>query len=219
MTQIPAAPRTTKNMRLRVGANNYEKHANNVKWGKSTTNVEWRGGTPDAVFSDSSVGSHTCSITLVHDYQNPDSLFNWMIDHEGEQVEVEWKPDPSGAFTQTATITIVAPDTGGAIGAFGEDTLACPSTKPVRTFVGLELPEVTSLSPTTGPDEGGTLVTIVGTDLVGVTSVTFDGIPADFVPVSPTVLVAYAPAGTIGTADVVVHAAGGNSPAETYTYA
>lgn len=135
MTQVAADPRSINNMVLKLGTDTYEKHASNVNWGKSTNQVTWKGGTPEAVFTDSTVDSHVCNITLVHDYDNVDSLFNFMIDHEGEQLEIEWKPNVAGTFTQTATITIVAPDAGGAVGAFGESTVACPSSKPVRTFV------------------------------------------------------------------------------------
>jgi len=132
--QVAADPRSIKNFLLQIGTDTYELHASTVVWGKTTTQVQWKGGTPDAVYTDSVVGDHLCNITLVHDYQNEDSLFNWMIDHEGEQAEVTYRPDADGDFVQTATITVVAPDVGAAVGTFGESTIACPSTKPVRTF-------------------------------------------------------------------------------------
>lgn len=135
MTQVPNTVKSVKNIRLKIGTTDtYELHANNVTWSKNTTTTEWNGGTPDASYSDSVVTSHTCAITLAKDYQNEDSLFNWMIDHEGETVTIEYRPDAEADFVQTATITVVAPDTGGAMRQFHEQTVTCPSTKPTRTF-------------------------------------------------------------------------------------
>jgi hypothetical protein len=182
--QIAANPRAHRNFRLKVGEHSYERHANNVNWGKSVQQVEIRGGTPDDVFTDTSIGGHVCNITVLHDYQNEDSLYNFLRDHEGEQAAVEWQPDAEAAYTESATITLVAPNPGGAIGAFGESTVACPSSKPVRTFAAPAVPTVTSLDPDTGDDAGGTLVSIVGTHFNGTTGVTFDGAPAQFEVIS-----------------------------------
>lgn len=217
--QIAADPRTIKNFVLELEGDTYEKHANNVNWTKTTNTVEWRGGTPDAIYTDSTVGSHVCNITLVHDYENPDSLFNWMIDHEGQQVEVQYKPDVAGTFTQTATITIVAPDAGGAAGAFGESTVACPSTKPVRTFESFAAPTISSIEPATGPAEGGTLVAITGSNFAGVEAVEFGDEPATQQYVlSSSLIHAIAPAGAAGAVDVVITTLGGASAGQEYTY-
>lgn len=216
--QIPADPRSIKNFRLKLAESNYELHASNVNWTKTTNQVEWKGGTPDAVYADSTVGSHLANITLVHDYENQDSLFNFMIDHEGEQASVEYKPDADGTFTQTATITIVAPDVGGAVGAFGESTVACPSSKPVRSFANPVAPTVTALDPAEGEAAGGTLVAIAGAGFSGVTGVTFDGAAAEYFIVSTTLIHAVAPAGLAGVADVIVTNTTGASVAAEYTY-
>jgi hypothetical protein len=81
-----------------------------------------------------------------------------------------------------------------------------------------DTPTITSLGPDTGP--AGTEVIITGTGFVGSnTSVTFDGVDADFTPLSDTQLLAIAPAGPIaGAQDVVVSTSGGPSTAATFTY-
>lgn len=83
-------------------------------------------------------------------------------------------------------------------------------------------PIITSLDPTTGPEAGGTLVTVHGGNFVDVTAVNFGANPAtDFTVVSATRIVAVAPAGT-GTVDVTVTNSAGTSQtsAQTkYTYA
>ena len=41
-------------------------------------------------------------------------------------------------------------------------------------------PTVTGIDPGTGPSEGGTSVTVTGTNFTGASSVTFNGVPASF---------------------------------------
>ncbi|WP_420481911.1 IPT/TIG domain-containing protein [Cohnella zeiphila] len=73
---------------------------------------------------------------------------------------------------------------------------------------------MTGLSPTSGPDFGGTSVTITGTNLSGVTDVSFGGVPGmNLTVVSPTTLVVSAPTGTAGAVDVVVTSPGGSATA------
>lgn len=81
-------------------------------------------------------------------------------------------------------------------------------------------PTVTSLNPSSGSTLGGTSVTITGTDLTGATGVTIGGVAATSVIVnSATSITATTPAGTAGTASVVVTTPAGSNAANTaYTY-
>jgi len=70
-------------------------------------------------------------------------------------------------------------------------------------------PAVTSISPTSGPINGGTLVTITGTSFVAGVIVTFGGAAATGVNVaSATSITATTPAHAAGVVDVVVSLAG-----------
>ncbi len=83
----------------------------------------------------------------------------------------------------------------------------------------VDAPTVTTVTPSSGPSSGGTSVTITGTDLSTATNVSFDGTPASFAVVSSTTLVAYTPAGTAGSVDVVVTSVGGSATAVgAFTY-
>lgn len=74
-------------------------------------------------------------------------------------------------------------------------------------------PVVTAISPSSGPVEGGTSVTITGTGLTGATAVLFGTVNATtFSLISDTSITATAPAGTAGaTSDVTVITAAGTS--------
>jgi hypothetical protein len=82
------------------------------------------------------------------------------------------------------------------------------------------LPTITSITPSTVPITGGTAVTITGSKLVGITSVTIGGAAASSVVVtSPTTLTCVTPAGALGAANVIVTNPIASSPAHAlFTY-
>ena len=82
-------------------------------------------------------------------------------------------------------------------------------------------PTITDVSPSSGPTNGGTQVTVAGTNLGAVNTVLFDGTPADFVHVSSSMLTVVTPQHQRGQVDVVASGPGGTSPtgpATVFTY-
>ncbi len=87
--------------------------------------------------------------------------------------------------------------------------------------LGVPVPNVTGLTPTSGPSTGTTSVTITGTGFTGVSAVNFGATAATFTVNNATTITAAAPAGTIGTTDVTVTSLGGTSAktaSDKYTY-
>jgi hypothetical protein len=84
------------------------------------------------------------------------------------------------------------------------------------------VPSLTSVTPASGVDTGGTTVTITGSDFTGATAVSFGPDSADFTVDSDTEITATAPAGTGGGQIVVVTPIGNseNSPpgGDSYAY-
>jgi len=81
-------------------------------------------------------------------------------------------------------------------------------------------PAVTSVSPASGPESGGTTVTIRGVGLAGATAVKFGSATASVTADSATSITATSPAGT-GTVNVTVTTSEGTSatnPADEFTY-
>ncbi|MEI6624396.1 MAG: IPT/TIG domain-containing protein, partial [Actinomycetes bacterium] len=73
-------------------------------------------------------------------------------------------------------------------------------------------PTITTVSPDVGPADGGTTVTITGTDLGFVSAVTVGGVPVTGLSVdSDTQLTVIVPAGAAGAADVVVTSPSGSA--------
>jgi photosystem II stability/assembly factor-like uncharacterized protein len=105
----------------------------------------------------------------------------------------------------TASVVVTTPD-----GTNAENTL----------FTYVSPPTVSLVSPATGSTLGGTSVTITGTNFVTPLSVTFDGAAAANVSVvNATTLTCTTPAGSTGTASVVVSTRGGPNTENTlFTY-
>jgi formylglycine-generating enzyme required for sulfatase activity len=81
-------------------------------------------------------------------------------------------------------------------------------------------PTISSVNPNYGPQTGGTVFVINGTNLNGATSVTVGGVAATITVVSPTAIAATAPASaTLGAKDVIVTTPGGTATAVgAFTY-
>jgi hypothetical protein len=81
-------------------------------------------------------------------------------------------------------------------------------------------PTITKIIPTSGPDTGGTLVDIIGTDLTGATAVDFGGTAGTGLTVDPSgnLATVTSPAHTAGPAPVTITTPAGTSAAETFTF-
>ncbi len=79
--------------------------------------------------------------------------------------------------------------------------------------------EVTDVDPSSGPDTGGTVVTITGSGFTGTESVTIGGVPADFTVNDDGSIEVTTPAHVAGAVDVVVSRDGIDAVAEDgFTY-
>ena len=118
-------------------------------------------------------------------------------------------------------ITAVAPAGSGIRDVTVTTSSGTSSASRADLYTYIAAPTVTGISPTSGPDSGGTTVTITGTDLSGTTDVEFGSTPAsDFNADGPTQLTATAPPGT-GTVDITITTPSGTSTtsnADQYTY-
>ena len=130
-----------KNLILSLDGIEYQKHVSSIDWTPGYSPAEWRGGTPDAVLTDPGSPVWTANVTAIQDWENPDSLFNFLLAHAGEQVDAKYTPVAGGAFSIDATLTLAAPTIGGAVNVFNEATIAMGSTAPVPTFPPPTIPD------------------------------------------------------------------------------
>ncbi len=115
----------------------------------------------------------------------------------------------------TLTCTTPAGSAGAALSVVVTTPNGRNADNSLFTYV-LALPTVSSVSPPMGASAGGTSVTITGTYFTGATSVTFGGMAATGITVvNDTTLTCTTPAGSAGTASVLVTAAAGTSAANS----
>ncbi len=89
------------------------------------------------------------------------------------------------------------------------------STADQFTFVSTPAPAITSISPTSGPDTGGTSVTITCTNFTGATGLSFGTVLASFTVNSATQITATSPLHAMGTVDIMVTTPSGTSATST----
>lgn len=122
----------------------------------------------------------------------------------------------SSVDSQGRALTVTVP--ASTAGTVAISVLTPVGSVSAGTYTYTARPTVSSISPTTGTKNGGTQVTIRGTNLAGGT-VTISGHDARIVSTSSTSIVAMTPAGTSGSVGaIVVTTSGGSINAATYAY-
>lgn len=116
------------------------------------------------------------------------------------------------------TITAVVP-AGAAAGPVSVSVTTQGGTNNGLSYTYIDVPTITTVSPSSGPTSGGTGVTITGTNFSSTDSVTFGGVDAPFAVVNATTLSVVTPPGAAGAVNVVVtNPAGSATDANAFTY-
>lgn len=131
MAVIAAAAKAIRTLSIKVGTNDYAKHTARCAILPQSSNVVWKGGTPDAILNDVSAASYTLELDIVHDYQTVGSLYNYLKANEGQSAIFIYKPDEPSVFQATVTAIIPPISIGGAVDKFGAETVKMPCSKPV----------------------------------------------------------------------------------------
>ena len=120
----------------------------------------------------------------------------------------------------STSITCTTPSGSGGTTSVQVTTPGGTSAPNALYNFALTPPTVTAISPFSGVTVGGSTVTITGTNLTAVTSVTFGGVSAtDVTTISSTTLSCTVPAGSPGVASVLVTTPSGTNAANTlFTY-
>jgi hypothetical protein len=131
MAQIAVDPLVLKDVILTVETDTYEKHVSGVTFEPSSSTIRWQGLTPDSKFTSVTSADWTCKLDYVQDWETADSLSAYLFEHEGEEVDVVFKPRSGSGPTFTATLTITPGSIGGTVNTYATTTATLGSTKPV----------------------------------------------------------------------------------------
>lgn len=129
------------------------------------------------------------------------------------------------AFTvvNDTTITVTTPPGTGLVDVTIHGAVACGGDVTVTDgfqYIQPGAPVITGITPNSGPQTGGTPVTITGSGFTGATSATFGGVAGTtFVVVNDTTITAVTPPHAVGPVQVVVvHPVNGPSAPLGFTY-
>lgn len=122
MGTIDVKPRVFKNYLLKIEEDNYEQHVSSVTLTPSSSIQTWKGGTPTAVFTDSTTPTWVADLAYAQDWETEDSLSIYLLNNEGRRVDMEFLPLGSGP-TFTVEVILTSGAIGGAIDAFGTSTV------------------------------------------------------------------------------------------------
>jgi hypothetical protein len=135
-----------------------------------------------------------------------------------DTLQVYFGTTPATGFTVNSDNSVTATSPAGTAGVSAVTVTTDAATSNGASFLYVDAPTLTSLSPTTGGIAGGNNVTLTGTGFSTATDVFFGPNPASFSIIDDTLISAVAPSGT-GTVSVTVSNQGGTSASQPYTYA
>jgi hypothetical protein len=136
---------------------------------------------------------------------------------------------PALAFTVNSATQITATTPASAPGVHDIQVTTVGGTSPITpadqfTYIAAPAPAITQITPSSGSTAGGSVVTVVGSNFTGSSSVSFGTVvldPLEFTVLSDTALVALSPPQPAGTVDIRVTTPSGTSPivtADRFTY-
>jgi hypothetical protein len=127
---------------------------------------------------------------------------------------------PATSFTVNSPTQITAVAPAHAAGTVQVTVTTAVGTSSGVAFTYIAVPTLASVTPSSGPPSGGTVVVLTGTGFTGATAVSFGGTPATLFTVnSDTQITVLTPAHAAGTVQVTVTTPGGTSNGVSYTYA
>ncbi|WP_280251188.1 ice-binding family protein [Nocardia abscessus] len=126
---------------------------------------------------------------------------------------------PATSFTVNSPTQITAVAPAHAAGTVLVTVTTAVGTSNGVSFTYIAVPTLASVTPSSGPPSGGTVVVLTGTGLTGATGVSFGGTPATLFTVnSDTQITVLTPAHAAGTVAVTVTTPGGTSNGVSFTY-
>jgi hypothetical protein len=175
--------------------------------------VPFNGLKPTSVYNGQSPLVWALALGFAQDWENTQSLANYLLDHAGETKTAIIKPRTGSGPSFTVTIVITPGAIGGAVGAVPQSTVTLGvSGQPVKTPAAATVPNVTGSDKVSGTTAGGTLVEVVGSKFLGTTAVYFGAVAAtQFTVESDTNLFVISPAAAAGSKPIKVTNAVGQS--------
>lgn len=115
---------------FQVEADNYEAHVSQVEFVPSSSVVRFKGLTPTSNHAFGTTAEWLGNLAYAQDWNTPDSLSEYLHEHEGESIDVSFTP-VNGGRPITATLIVAPGSIGGNVDSVAVASVSLPSTKPV----------------------------------------------------------------------------------------
>ncbi|AET67613.1 conserved repeat protein [Desulfosporosinus orientis DSM 765] len=193
--------------------------------------LKYSDGTTDHAISGTSFAIPATNVTVTAQFEPvPPSMYTVTFDSQGGSAVSSLCNVPPGSTISAPTTPTQSGYTFGGwykeanctnAWNFNSDTVINNITLYAK-WTAIPGPIITSIAPTSGPETGGTSITITGTGFTGATAVNFGGtVATSYSVTTDSAIIATSPAGS-GTVDVRVTTPGGTSavvPSDQFAYA
>lgn len=156
MAEIAVQPFILRDCLFQVEADNYEAHVSQVEFAPSSSVVRFKGLTPTSNFAFGTAAEWVANLAYAQDWATPESLSEYLHEHEGESIDVTFQP-LNGGRSVTATLVVAPGAIGGAVDSVAVASVSLGSTKPELSAVSSAPTGVTADSPGAFTPSGSTV--------------------------------------------------------------
>lgn len=118
MAQIAVKPFVLKDVLFTVALDSYEAHLSQVQFDPSSSIQTWQGLTPTSIHTDATTATWQGVLAYAQDWETPNSFSRYLYDHEGEEIDVVFKPRSGSGPSFEVTIIITPGSIGGTVNSF-----------------------------------------------------------------------------------------------------
>lgn len=133
MSVLEVQPLVLKDVELVIGGetgDDFRKHVNSVTFTPTSSTTTWT-GLGKNTHTDVSIATWVAALGYAQDWDSPKSLSRYLYEHEGETIEMQFRPKSGVGPSFTANVVITPGAIGGAVNAFATTTVNLGSDKPV----------------------------------------------------------------------------------------
>ena len=123
MPTIPIEPLFMDAADLNIDGDDYAAHISGASFVPTTSQVNWTGAKPGAVFTRQTRATWVLNLNFGQDWESAESLSQYLHDNEGEVKPITLAP-VSGGKSFTADVVIAPGTIGAEINTFGVSTVA-----------------------------------------------------------------------------------------------
>lgn len=133
MAEIPVSPFVLQDCVLTIEEDDFAAAASSIEIAPSSSSTNFKGLKKGSSFTFPGSATWAANLGFAQDWDNPDSLSNYLFDHEGETKQAHFEP-VSGGQGFDVKIIITPGTIGGAVDAVGTSTVALGvQGKPTKT--------------------------------------------------------------------------------------